>query len=932
MRKLLALLTAFASPALAQTPAGVINAPVYATGYISQVGGTNVTTTIKSQPNHPTNLNIYTTGAISGTWTIKLPNPAFEGQMLSFNCGAAANAIAIVSSDGSSIDSNLPTSCITNGGFVAQFDLRSNIWRSLGSGYSANFRPFTGVTSQWPWQLNTDGTWSLLQPKLSDLGADATQAVGPLTTNPYSGTFPSYLYGIGGLGYYDTQAMARNFIYGQGSFAVTNPYPYGDLNTTNAGIFGTGSNRPGCVSGYTDPSQVAAYYENGAAALCNNSDSQPVMWGGAGTFTSTTFTPTTPIPQSESVFVAKGMWIRSGDTPPFNGQVTSFTVNGSNAVTSITVSNWYQINYGVGSSSGTPSSSVAYLNPQDKIWAQIGEIFLNAQAITCDITSGSKVLTNCSSTSGLFPNGQWVTNANLPAGSYVVSYTASTITVNANATGSATAASVKVSAGSKMGTGVISEDDIANNGEPVVDRYVTGTGDTTNGSYTISNVTNATSLRPNMLWAQSGVPLGSIAAVDTATNTVTLNVKATSTASGAAYTGFTPFDEGGLGRDCSSFLQMAYSCFLARGATLYSYMSLGASEVQFLARPSIFGSQPKYGFRVDTRFLAPSVAGFALGGASSDVFTVDNGGNVTGQVITANNGAVITGAAETYRSLSIQTSGSNRWQIGATNAAESGGNAGSDFFIFNYSDAGAVVSTPLSIVRATGQTRLSALALPLTGYLKGNGSGVSLTASSTVPLSDVSGLGTGVATALGNALNASGGVVGYGGSAGPLSVTTLSASGAVSIAGTTLTMTNASSFFPQMSFINQANDANSGYVNIVKGRGAAGVGASAAQVGDIMGTFNFQAYDSNGDLQNAGVALSAYVDSVAAGSVTGHMVLFGNITVVSGLALGSPTGSYKGNGTINVQSGYYANGTAGVTCNSGLGGTSRTINGIVTTC
>lgn len=791
---------------------------------------------------------------------------------------------------------------------------------------------FNGVASQWPWQLNADGTWSTRQPKLSDLGADAAQAVGPITSNPYSGTFPSYLYGIGGTGYYDTQAMARNFIYGQGSFAVTNPYPYGNLNTTNAGIFGTGSNRPGCVSGYTDPSQVAAYYENGAAALCNNSDSQPVMWGGAGTFTSTTFTPTTPIPQSASVFVAKGMWIRSGDTPPFNGQVTSFTVNGSNAVTSITVSNWYQINYGVGSSSGTPSSSVAYLNPQDKVWAGISEVFLNAQTITCDITSGSKTLSNCSSTAGLFPNGQWATHSSLPAGSYVVSYTANTITINANATGTTAGASVKVSAGSKMGSGVISEDDIVNNGEPAVDRYVTGTGNTTNGSYTVTSVTNATSLRPNMVWAQAGVPLGAIAAVDTSTNTVTLNVKATSTATGAAFTSYTIFDEGGLGRDCSSLVKLAYACFLGRGSTLYSFVSLGSSESQYLARPSIFGGQPKYGFRVDTRFLAPSVAGFALGGASSDLFTVDSGGNVSGQSISAFNGMTNSGTAGTYRGYSFQTSGSNRWQIGATNAAESGGNAGSDFFIFNYSDAGAVVSSPLSIVRATGQTRLSALALPLTGYLKGNGSGVSLTASSTVPLGDVSGLGTGVSTALGNALNASGGLVGYGGSAGPLSVTTLSASGAVSIAGTTLTMTNASSFFPQMSFINQANDANSGYVNIIKGRGAAGVGASAAQVGDIMGTFNFQAYDSNGNQQNAGVSLSAYVDSVAAGSVTGHMVLNGNTTVVSGLALGAPTGSYKGNGTINVQSGYYANGTAGVTCNTGLGGTSRTINGIVTTC
>ena len=95
----------------AQTSNGTINPPIYATGYISQVGGTNITTKIAAQPNHPTNLNIYTTSAITGIWTIQLPNPAFEGQMLSFNCGAAANTISITSSDGSSIDSTLPTAC-----------------------------------------------------------------------------------------------------------------------------------------------------------------------------------------------------------------------------------------------------------------------------------------------------------------------------------------------------------------------------------------------------------------------------------------------------------------------------------------------------------------------------------------------------------------------------------------------------------------------------------------------------------------------------------------------------------------------------------------------------------------------------------------------------------------------------------------------------
>jgi len=142
MRKLLALSVILASPALAQQPNGTINAPIYATGYISQVGGTNVTTTIKSQPNHPTNLNIYTTDAISSTWTINLPNPAFEGQILSFNCGAAANAISVSTSDGSSLDTAIPTSCTGNSGFTIQFDQRYNIWRSIGS----NATTFAGAT------------------------------------------------------------------------------------------------------------------------------------------------------------------------------------------------------------------------------------------------------------------------------------------------------------------------------------------------------------------------------------------------------------------------------------------------------------------------------------------------------------------------------------------------------------------------------------------------------------------------------------------------------------------------------------------------------------------------------------------------------------------------------------------------------------------
>lgn len=131
MRYIALTLALFANAAFAQQPAGIINTPIYATGYISQVGGTTVTTNIPAQPNHPTNLNIYATGSIT-TWNIKLPNPAFEGQVLGFNCSSTVTTINVQTSDGSAVDSNIPTSCSVGSGFGIQFDQRSNIWRNLG--------------------------------------------------------------------------------------------------------------------------------------------------------------------------------------------------------------------------------------------------------------------------------------------------------------------------------------------------------------------------------------------------------------------------------------------------------------------------------------------------------------------------------------------------------------------------------------------------------------------------------------------------------------------------------------------------------------------------------------------------------------------------------------------------------------------------------
>jgi len=62
----------------------------------------------------------------------------------------------------------------------------------------------------------------------------------------------------------------------------------------------------------------------------------------------------------------------------------------------------------------------------------------------------------------------------------------------------------------------------------------------------------------------------------------------------------------------------------------------------------------------------------------------------------------IDGLVANYRTLRLRTSGLDRWWIGADTSAESGSNAGSNFMVQRYSDAGAYIDTPLQINRTNG--------------------------------------------------------------------------------------------------------------------------------------------------------------------------------------------------------------------------------------
>ncbi len=67
----------------------------------------------------------------------------------------------------------------------------------------------------------------------------------------------------------------------------------------------------------------------------------------------------------------------------------------------------------------------------------------------------------------------------------------------------------------------------------------------------------------------------------------------------------------------------------------------------------------------------------------------------------------INAVASVARRIVLRTAGVARWTLGATGSGEAGGNAGSDFTIDRYSDAGSYIGAAFSINRATGQTTLS---------------------------------------------------------------------------------------------------------------------------------------------------------------------------------------------------------------------------------
>lgn len=96
----------------------------------------------------------------------------------------------------------------------------------------------------------------------------------------------------------------------------------------------------------------------------------------------------------------------------------------------------------------------------------------------------------------------------------------------------------------------------------------------------------------------------------------------------------------------------------------------------------------------------------------------------TGSVVPAAPGNYIANIAEGDNALSIQNSaGGLRFGIGLNNP-ETGANAGSDLYVNRYSDAGALIDSPIIIERATGNVNATSNLFVAQGSIIGDGTTV----------------------------------------------------------------------------------------------------------------------------------------------------------------------------------------------------------------
>ena len=121
-------------------------------------------------------------------------------------------------------------------------------------------------------------------------------------------------------------------------------------------------------------------------------------------------------------------------------------------------------------------------------------------------------------------------------------------------------------------------------------------------------------------------------------------------------------------------------------------------------------SAPVYGLYVASSGLVTMPNGAAITGGTSNNHVIGGTTAAAGTFTTLTVGNNIATAATVAldsaaghgRNILFETAGSYRWDLFANNAAESGGNAGSNLIVQRFDDTGVSLGTPLTIDRASG--------------------------------------------------------------------------------------------------------------------------------------------------------------------------------------------------------------------------------------
>lgn len=144
------------------------------------------------------------------------------------------------------------------------------------------------------------------------------------------------------------------------AWVTQNSFTYGNFANAVGCGFITNSTHAPQVNGWATPSGAGGVSErDGVGCYIDFTAPAPVA-NQAGTFTATTFVPTTPFTSPVIAQFKVGMLVDTNDSPTkYTGTITSWAANG----TSLTVSNWYKTD---NTGAGTPVGTAAVVNPVTK--------------------------------------------------------------------------------------------------------------------------------------------------------------------------------------------------------------------------------------------------------------------------------------------------------------------------------------------------------------------------------------------------------------------------------------------------------------------------------------------------------------------------------------------------------------------------------------